>query len=171
MKVKCPKCACEFEPGGKVISKPVRASRSQAPAAIVLVAFKELTGIGFDPVPGAIAHQAAQFHHKFTLADLELVIAFTKWGRGDGKLGFNHLSCTWRKLMEQGFALFQERLALAREALKRREFPFKPRYSGNDRLPDSPKTAPSKPAKTAPAPADEERLRKQAVEGLGNIKL
>jgi hypothetical protein len=90
----------------------------------VLAEFTRLTGIKFRVLPDSVARQAGKFVAAgFTLAELELVIAWTKrqiatvrnWGPE---------SLQWRVLFgDHGaadeFVKFQERLGLAEEAQRR----------------------------------------------------
>lgn len=91
----------------------------------VVEAFGELTGITYRVTPHGVMRQAADFvKHGFTLADLELVIAYTKRGIQRGDSGFNAQSLTWRVLFgEHGapdeWQKFQERLGLAQEMMRR----------------------------------------------------
>lgn len=91
----------------------------------VIAAFTQATGIALRMVPHGIQRQAADFvRHGFNLAELELVVAWTKRQIRLGKSGFTEASYTWRRLFgEHGspdeFQAFQERLGLAQSELRR----------------------------------------------------
>jgi hypothetical protein len=168
MKVHCPNCGCDFDTSGMIKSKPRQIPPTDQGQTIILEGFADLSGIRFNPLPPDIARQARQFHKHFTLADLELVIAYTRWAITKD-MGFTPQSLTWRKLMHDapGFGIFQDRLGAAKEALKARRFTHRPKYQGNERLPEQ---EPKPATTTAPAPADDTELRQQALDGLEALK-
>lgn len=87
--------------------------------------FERWTGIKFRIMPHSVQRQAIKFLKAgFTLEELEMVIAWTKYQIQRGEGGFNAGSLQWRVLFgDHGaadeFMRFQERLGLAEEARKR----------------------------------------------------
>lgn len=161
MKHRCPNCNFEFDDSGRITSKP-RAEKHPEPAAqIILEAFAVLTGGKFRVVPSDVARQAAMFAAHFTAEDLDLVVAYIRYGMG-ADLGFSDQSLTWSKLFGDaitGFPTFQDRLAAADRAQKARKFRHSPRYTGNTPIP-----ATAKPVKPAiVSPGNEESEAAEAV--------
>lgn len=157
MRHRCPNCNFEFDDSGRITSKP-RAEKHPEPAAqIILDAFAVLTGGKFRVVPSDVARQATMFAAHFTCEDLDLVVAYIRYGMG-ADLGFSDQSLTWSKLFGDaitGFHTFQDRLAAADRAQKSRKFRHTPRYVGNDLAPTT-----QKPAKAAIVPPGNEESAK-----------
>lgn len=131
----------------------------------VLSAFAELTGIRFRFLPEDIRRQAATFAQHFSLRDLELVILWTRRKIAAQAGGYSAASLQWRVLMGtpyagSDFVVFQERLGLAEEEMKRTG--WRPAFKLSGAAAEGPAAA-RKPA--APAPTGEEearRIREQA---------
>ena len=73
---------------------------------------------------GSLYEGATKFGETFTFAELEAVIEFMRWQEKNEKCSYNAASYGWRRLMgdygsSDEFQTFQERLGMAREAVKR----------------------------------------------------
>jgi hypothetical protein len=130
--------------------------------AQVLAVFAELTGIEFRRPSEQVIRQATIFGETFTFAELEAVIEFMRWQIKHEMAGYNLASFGWRRLMgdhgaSDEFQTFEERLGLARDAVKRKAWFPKLRFKNNERI----TAAEAAQAKAdAPKPvSDEERAR------------
>lgn len=175
MKHRCPNCAFEFDDSGRVTSKP-RAEKLPPPEAqAILDAYAALTGTHFRVVPSDISRQAAMFAAHFTCEDLDRVVAYITHGIR-AETGFNAQSLTWSKLMGdaiRGFLHFQDLLGAANGSLKRREFRFVPKYTGNTPIakPAKPAIVPPGNGSVPPAPDPEtDRIAATTADALAALR-
>ena len=135
--------------------------------AQVLAVFAELTGIEFRRPSEQVIRQATIFGETFTFAELEAVIEFMRWQIKNEKAGYNDASFGWRRLMgdhgaSDEFQTFEERLGLARDAVKRKAWFPKLRFRNNDRITATEAAQAAKRAAPAPV-SEEERIRLAAA--------
>ena len=107
--------------------------------AQVLAVFAELTGIEFRRPSDQVIRQATIFGETYTFAEMEAVIEFMRWQIRAEKCSYNEASFGWRRLMgdhgaSDEWQTFDERLGLAREAVKRKAWRPKLRFHNNERL-------------------------------------
>lgn len=139
----------------------------------VLAIFAELTGIEFRRPSDSVTRQATLFGETFTFAELEAVIEFMRWQEKNEKCGYNAASYGWRRLMgdygaSDEFQTFEERLGMAREAVKRKAWFPKLRFKHNTRIT---REASTKSAGPQPATeAEQKRLADQARAGFARLK-
>jgi hypothetical protein len=144
--------------------------------AQVLAVFAELTGIDFRRPSDQVLRQATIFGETFTFAELEAVIEFMRWQVKHEMSGYNAASFGWRRLMgdhgaSDEFQTFEERLGLARDAVKRKAWYPKLRFKDNTRIAASDRTAASADKPQPVSPEEQARLAAQAREAMKNFKL
>jgi hypothetical protein len=167
MRHRCPNCHCEFD-GTRVISR-IRPEKGFATVEgkAIFEAFVHLTGAEFKVIPTEVKAQACKAGRDgFTCEDLDLAIAYTRWGMAND-CGFNSQSLTWGKLFGDaitGFRILQDRLDAARRAKRERGFIHKPQFKANTLIP-----TPQKPSRQAQLPpgkqdaAQAEQIRAAAL--------
>lgn len=136
----------------------------------VLAVFAELTGIEFRRPSEQVARQATLFGETYTFAELEAVIEFMRWQVKQEQCGYNAASFGWRRLMgdhgaSDEWQTFEERLGMAREAVKRKAWFPKLRFRNNERLPDkSVQSAGSVRSDRSQSPEEKARIAREAAE-------
>lgn len=136
----------------------------------VLAAFAELTGIRFRFLPEDIRRQAHTFAQHFSLRDLELVILWTRRKIAAQAGGYSAASLQWRVLMGtpyagSDFVVFQERLGLAEEEMKRTGW----RPAFKLAAPEPAAHRPAAPAPARPSAEEEGRIRAEASRAAADL--
>lgn len=151
---------------------PISADEQPPTGPQVLAVFAELTGIEFRRPSEQVIRQATLFGESFTFAELEAVIEFMRWQIKHEQCPYNAASFGWRKLIgdmgaSDEFQAFEERLGMARDAVKRKAWYPKLQFRNNERIPHS-ETA--KPASGKVQSAEEIERAEKAFAEFAKLK-